>query len=130
MDLLSGSGTPGGGAGAPARAPVRAAPRPPANKPPAAERAAPARAASSPAPSATLTVTSSPSSHVLIDGAPKGSTPLYSARVRPGTHRVTLIYGKQRKTLYVETSAGENSVLSARFSEPEVVAAQQPKDAP
>ncbi len=99
----------------------------PAERPTAASSAS-SRAAESEA--ATLTITSTPISHVLLDGAPKGSTPLHSLRVQPGPHRVTLIYGKQRKTLYVETSAGENSLLSARFSEPEPLAAQEPASEP
>ena len=65
---------------------------------------------------ASLTITSTPPSRVLIDGQPKGTTPLHSVRVRPGSHRVTLIHGKQRKTMTVRGDAGENALVSARFS--------------
>jgi hypothetical protein len=56
---------------------------------------------------------------VLIDGSPKGTTPLRSVRVRPGTHRVTLIHGKQRKTMQVRGGAGETALISARFTSDE-----------
>jgi len=65
---------------------------------------------------ASLTITSTPPSRVLIDGQPKGTTPLHAVRVRPGTHRVTLVYGKQRKTMMIRGDAGENALVSARFS--------------
>jgi serine/threonine-protein kinase len=92
----------------------------------AAQRAAPrslkAHAARPQARSAraSFTITSTPPSRVLIDGHPKGTTPLHAVRVRPGTHRVTLIYGKQRKTMMIRGDVGENALISARFSDDEL----------
>ncbi|MEY2936546.1 MAG: hypothetical protein RL033_7295 [Pseudomonadota bacterium] len=111
-------------------APSRAAPSRAAPSRAAVPREAVSRAAPSSKAGASLTITSSPLSHVLLDGTPQGSTPLHSLRVRPGKHRVTLIHGKQRKTMHVETSAGENTLLSARFSSPEVAAIEGPVAAP
>jgi serine/threonine-protein kinase len=98
-----------------APAPVVAAP------PPAARRSARPPAVRTPARSerASFTITSTPPSRVLIDGQPKGTTPIHAVRVRPGTHRVTLIHGKQRKTMMVRGDPGENALVSARFSSEE-----------
>jgi eukaryotic-like serine/threonine-protein kinase len=85
------------------------------NAPPVRERAA--RTARASPRKASLSITSTPPSSVLIDGVPRGSTPLHSVQVRPGSHRVTLIYQKQRKSLLVKSAAGENTLLSARFLE-------------
>ncbi len=96
-------------------APVVAAPTPAAR--PSARR--PAGRSRSRSERATFTITSTPPSRVLIDGQPKGTTPIHAARVRPGTHRVTLIHGKQRKTMMVRGDPGENALVSARFSSEE-----------
>ena len=105
-----------------------AAPRTPAlrsAKPPAADRAAAhsrkeeAHAARPRSARASLTITSTPAAYVLIDGRPRGATPLHSVRVRPGTHRVTLVHGRQRKTLMVRGDAGETALVSARFNDDE-----------
>jgi serine/threonine-protein kinase len=95
------------------------APNPPAHR--AARGRARAHAAGSRARAerASFTITSTPPSRVLIDGSPKGTTPLRSVRVRPGTHRVTLIHGKQRKTMQVRGGAGETALISARFTSDE-----------
>ena len=74
-------------------------------------------APSSPAPvsTATLQLTSTPPSNVLLDGKPLGTTPLRDVTVEPGTHRVIFIHGAERKPKQVEASPGSNQTVSVNF---------------
>jgi hypothetical protein len=76
-----------------------------AEEPPAAE----------PVGSATLQLTSTPPSNVLLDGKPLGTTPLRDVAVEPGTHRVIFIHGAERKPKTVEAAAGSNQTVSVSF---------------
>jgi hypothetical protein len=76
-----------------------------AEEPPAAE----------PVGSATLQLTSTPPSNVLLDGKPLGTTPLRDVSVEPGTHRVIFIHGAERKPKTVEAAAGSNQTVSVSF---------------
>jgi serine/threonine-protein kinase len=78
-----------------------------------AEEAAPAPPA--PASTATLQLTSTPPSNVLLDGKPLGTTPLRDVTVEPGTHRVIFIHGAERKPKQVEASPGSNQTVSVNF---------------
>ena len=68
-----------------------------------------------PASEATLSITSTPPSNILLDGKPLGTTPLRGISVEPGTHRVIFIHGAQRKSQSVEASAGRVTQVSAVF---------------
>jgi serine/threonine-protein kinase len=64
---------------------------------------------------ATLQLTSTPPSNVLLDGKPLGTTPLRDVSVEPGTHRVIFIYGAERKPKTIDASAGSNQTVSVSF---------------
>jgi serine/threonine-protein kinase len=80
----------------------------------AAEAAEPA-AEPEPVNNATLHLTSTPPSNVLLDGKPLGSTPLRDIAVDPGTHRVIFIYGAERKPKTIEAAPGSNQTVSVSF---------------
>ena len=64
---------------------------------------------------ATLQLTSSPPSNVLLDGKPLGTTPLRDVAVEPGAHRVIFIYGAERKPKSVDVTPGSNQTVSVNF---------------
>jgi hypothetical protein len=68
-----------------------------------------------PSGSATLQLTSTPPSNVLLDGKPLGTTPLRDITVEPGTHRVIFIHGAERRPKTVEAGAGSNQTVSVSF---------------
>jgi hypothetical protein len=78
-----------------------------------------AEAEATPAPEAagvaTLQLTSTPPSNVLLDGKPLGTTPLRDVSVAPGTHRVIFIHGAERRPKTVEAAAGSNQTVSVSF---------------
>jgi len=64
---------------------------------------------------ATLQLTSTPPSNVLLDGKPLGTTPLRDVAVEPGPHRVIFIYGAERKPKSVDVGPGSNQTVSVNF---------------
>ncbi|MBN2714600.1 MAG: PEGA domain-containing protein [Deltaproteobacteria bacterium] len=63
-----------------------------------------------------LTVNSIPSSEVLVDGIPRGKTPLLRIQAVPGAHSVILVHpqlGRKIKTVTVES--GKTEVVTVRF---------------
>jgi serine/threonine-protein kinase len=72
-------------------------------------------AAAEPVGQATLQLTSTPPSNVLLDGKPLGTTPLRDVAVEPGAHRVIFIYGAERKPKSVEVAPGSNQTVSVNF---------------
>jgi serine/threonine-protein kinase len=68
-----------------------------------------------PVNNATLHLTSTPPSNVLLDGKPLGSTPLRDIAVDPGTHRVIFIYGAERRPKTIEAAPGSNQTVSVSF---------------
>jgi hypothetical protein len=64
---------------------------------------------------ATLQLTSTPPSNVLLDGKPLGTTPLRDVTVEPGAHRVIFIYGAERKPKSVEVAPGSSQTVSVSF---------------
>jgi serine/threonine-protein kinase len=89
----------------------------PAEAAPGMEGSAPVEPAppSEPVGMATLQLTSTPPSNVLLDGKPLGTTPLRDVSVEPGSHRVIFIYGAERKPKTIEASAGSNQTVSVSF---------------
>ncbi len=64
----------------------------------------------------TVSFTSTPSSHVLLDGKPLGSTPIVGVSVGPGSHRITFIRGpRDLKTLTISVKPDTRSTASVRF---------------
>jgi hypothetical protein len=84
--------------------------------PTAAAAGMPANGAASPEKGAlgTLRIVSLPVANVLVDGRPIGSTPQV-VRVPPGTHRVALVAGEQRRAQTVTLTPGGTQVVSVRF---------------
>ena len=68
-----------------------------------------------PTGNATLHLTSTPPSNVLLDGKPLGTTPLRGISVEPGTHRVIFIHGAERKPKTVEAAPGSDQTVSVSF---------------
>jgi len=68
-----------------------------------------------PTGNATLNLTSTPPSNVLLDGKPLGTTPLRGISVEPGTHRVIFIHGAERKPKTVEAAPGSDQTVSVSF---------------
>jgi serine/threonine protein kinase len=66
-------------------------------------------------PMSTVTITSTPEAHVLLDGVPIGSTPLENLSIAAGSHRLIFIYGKSRKSRTIETEPGKHHDFSAEF---------------
>jgi len=64
---------------------------------------------------ATLQLTSTPPSNVLLDGKPLGTTPLRDVTVEPGAHRVIFIYGAERKPKSVDVAPGSSQTVSVSF---------------
>jgi hypothetical protein len=89
----------------------------PAGAAPGTEGSEPEEPAPQPEPvgMATLQLTSTPPSNVLLDGKPLGTTPLRDVSVEPGSHRVIFIYGAERKPKTIEASAGSNQTVSVSF---------------
>jgi hypothetical protein len=89
----------------------------PAEAAPGIEGTAPEEPAppSEPVGMATLQLTSTPPSNVLLDGKPLGTTPLRDVSVEPGSHRVIFIYGAERKPKTIEAAAGSNQTVSVSF---------------
>jgi hypothetical protein len=64
----------------------------------------------------TVSFASTPSTHVLLDGKPIGSTPLIGVSVGPGSHRVTFIRGpRDLKTITINVKPDQRSTASVRF---------------
>ena len=64
----------------------------------------------------TVTFASTPSTHVLLDGKPIGSTPIAGLGVAPGSHRVTFIRGtRDLKTITINVKPDQRSTASVRF---------------
>jgi serine/threonine-protein kinase len=59
---------------------------------------------------------STPSTHVLLDGKPMGSTPLAGVSVAAGSHRVTFIRAtREIKTITINVKPDQRSTASVRF---------------
>jgi eukaryotic-like serine/threonine-protein kinase len=59
---------------------------------------------------------STPSTHVLLDGKPIGSTPIGGISVGPGSHRVTFIRAtRELKTITIVVKPDQRSTASVRF---------------
>jgi hypothetical protein len=59
---------------------------------------------------------STPSTHVLLDGKPIGSTPLGGLSVTAGSHRVTFIRAtREIKTITINVKPDQRSTASVRF---------------
>jgi hypothetical protein len=101
----------------PAAANRRRRPGPGGTTSPRADGAEAAEPAAEPEPSgpATLNLTSTPPSNVLLDGKPLGSTPLRDITVEPGAHRVIFIYGAERKPKTIEAAPGSTQTVSVSF---------------
>ena len=64
----------------------------------------------------TLSFASTPSTRVLLDGKPLGSTPILNRSVEPGAHRVTFIRGtRDLKTIIINVKSDQRSTASVRF---------------
>ncbi len=75
---------------------------------------APARAAAT--GKGTLNINSIPVSKVILDGVPKGSTPVTNIKVSPGTHTVVFMHPKHgRKVRAVTVQAGKTATAAVRF---------------
>jgi PEGA domain-containing protein len=98
----------------PAPAPVE-----PASAAVAPEPAAPAEEPTSPsaeaAGMATLNLSSTPPSNVVLDGKPLGSTPHVNLPVQAGTHTVIFINGSERRRATVTVGAGSTKTVSVKF---------------
>ena len=95
-----------------ARAPTRSAP--PARRRSVA--AAPKPRAAAAAGSGTLNINSIPVSKVILDGAPKGTTPVIGVKVSPGTHTVVFMHPEHgRKVRAVTVQAGKTATAAVRF---------------
>jgi serine/threonine-protein kinase len=87
---------------------VAVAPPPKAPPPPKDEPAAGGKG--------TLNANSIPPSKVIIDGRPRGSTPVTGVSVSPGTHSVVFIHKKYgRKSRTVTVGAGQTKTATVRF---------------
>jgi serine/threonine-protein kinase len=84
---------------------------------PAAAPSADARAGRAPEKhNGTVSFASTPSSHVLLDGKPLGSTPIVGVSVGPGSHRITFIRGpRDLKTITISVKPDQRSTASVRF---------------
>lgn len=95
----------------------------PASRAPVRHTPAPARAAvsraSAPAPAAgkgVLNINSIPVSKVILDGVPKGTTPVIGVKVAPGTHTVVFQHPEHgRKVRAVTVQAGKTATAAVRF---------------
>ena len=64
----------------------------------------------------TVSFASTPSTRVLLDGKPLGSTPILNRSVEPGAHRVTFIRGtRDLKTITINVKSDQRSTASVRF---------------
>lgn len=98
---------------APAASPVR---RPAARG--ASRRAAPRTATRRAATGGkgALNINSIPASRVILDGVPKGSTPLVGVSVSPGRHTVVFMHPSHgRKVRSVNVQAGKTATAAVRF---------------
>lgn len=98
---------------APAPAPVEPASAVAAEPPAPAE--APASPAAEVAGMATLNLSSTPPSNVVLDGKPLGSTPHVGLSVPAGTHTVIFINGSERRRATVTVTAGSTKTVSVKF---------------
>jgi hypothetical protein len=65
---------------------------------------------------ATLNLTSTPASTIVLDGRPLGRTPQNGVSVTAGKHTVVFVNPQRgRKTVKVQVSAGGNKNVSVRF---------------
>lgn len=102
----------GAAAAAEEEAPTRAAAPHAAAPRPAAAAAAPAAAAGK----GTLNINSIPVSKVILDGVPKGTTPVIGVKVAPGTHTVVFQHPEHgRKVRAVTVQAGKTATAAVRF---------------
>jgi serine/threonine-protein kinase len=93
-------------------APTRSAPAP-AHRPVAA---APAAAAAAVGGKGVLNINSIPVSKVILDGVPKGTTPVIGVKVSPGTHTVVFMHPEHgRKVRAVTVQAGKTATAAVRF---------------
>jgi serine/threonine-protein kinase len=85
----------------------------------APEAPAPAEAPVNPAADvagmATLNLSSTPPSNVVLDGKPLGSTPHVGLPVPAGTHTVIFINGSERRRATVTVTAGSTKTVSVKF---------------
>lgn len=64
----------------------------------------------------TLNINSIPVSKVILDGSPKGTTPVIGVKVSPGTHTVVFMHPKHgRKVRAVTVQAGKTATAAVRF---------------
>jgi len=63
---------------------------------------------------ATLRIVSRPVANILVDGRPIGHTPQV-VRVSPGTHRVAIVSGEERRAQTVTVLPGASQVVSVQF---------------
>ncbi|MEP7120452.1 MAG: serine/threonine-protein kinase [Byssovorax sp.] len=127
--LTQGSPEPNGVAPGASDAASVAVPTPPLPAPaPAPDPSTVASVDSPPAPSGdprsgrllerrgVVSFASTPSTHVLLDGKPIGSTPLANVSVAPGSHRVTFIRAtREIKTITINVKPDQRSTASVRF---------------
>lgn len=64
---------------------------------------------------ATLNLSSTPPSNVVLDGKPLGSTPHLGLTVPAGTHTVIFINGSERKRATVTAAPGSTKTVSVKF---------------
>lgn len=94
------------------QAPVRSAP--PAR--PRSVAATPKPRAAAAAGTGTLNINSIPVSKVILDGAPKGTTPVIGVKVSAGTHTVVFMHPEHgRKVRAVTVQAGKTATAAVRF---------------
>jgi hypothetical protein len=74
------------------------------------------RATAAPVGKGTLNINSIPVSNVILDGVPKGNTPVIGVKVNPGTHTVVFMHPTHgRKVRAVTVQAGKSATAAVRF---------------
>jgi serine/threonine-protein kinase len=96
---------------------VARAPAPRPRSGPAPRRAvAPPRAPAPTGGKGTLNINSIPVSRVILDGVPKGTTPVIGVKVSPGTHTVVFMHPTHgRKVRAVTVQSGKTATAAVRF---------------
>ena len=93
--------------------PARAAARRPVSRAAPVARAAPRAPAGG---KGTLNINSIPVSRVILDGVPKGTTPVTGVKVSPGTHTVVFMHPTHgRKVRAVTVQPGKTATAAVRF---------------
>jgi serine/threonine-protein kinase len=63
-----------------------------------------------------LNINSIPVSRVILDGVPKGTTPVMGVKVSPGTHTVVFMHPTHgRKVRAVSVQPGKTATAAVRF---------------